>query len=209
MKFVKYFFAATVTCVAFVIHAQAPASAPVPSTTAAVAPEVIVTAEQMAAVKELLAAMNFKQMMSQMAGAMAKSMPQAMDQMLASNTKLSESEKAEARKLNAKSAESAMKALSDIYNDPQVVQGMEDIMASKYVKNFTIGEINAITAFYVSPAGKKTLNLTPRLMQEMMPEIMSLIAPRMNAVIAKIADEVAEEAKKNSKANKPGAPTKK
>ena len=37
--------------------------------------------EQKAAVKELLDAMNFKQIMSQMAGVMAQQMPQMLDQM--------------------------------------------------------------------------------------------------------------------------------
>ena len=169
---------------------------------------VTVSPDQKAAVKELLDAMNFKQMMMQMTASMTQNMPKMMDQMFASNTKMSDGEKIEARKSAGKASESATRAVLDIYNDPQILQGIEDIMARMYAKNFTVDEVKAITAFYVSPAGKKTLTTLPLVMQQTMPEIMGLIAPRMNAAITKIADEVAEEVKKNSKTNKSGAPAK-
>ena len=201
MKAIKYFLTASVAmAIAGAVvsaHAQAPVSAP--------APTVMVTAEQKAAVKELLDAMNFKQMMSQMTGAMTQNMPKMMDQFFMSNSKLSDAEKAEARRLGAKSTDSAMQAMSEIYSDPEVIQGMESIMARMYTKNFSVDEVKAITAFYVSPAGKKTLTILPQMMQQTMPEMMGLLAPRMNATMTKMMDDIAEEAKKNSKAKAPPA----
>jgi len=57
---------------------------------------IVVAPEQKEAVKELLDAMNFKKMMSQMAGAMAVNMPQMVDQMVAaSDTSMTVEQKAE------------------------------------------------------------------------------------------------------------------
>ena len=61
-----------------------------------------VDAEQKAAVKELLDAMNFKQMMSQMGVVMTQQMPQMFDQVIdgfAGKGKLTPEQKDEARKI--------------------------------------------------------------------------------------------------------------
>jgi uncharacterized protein len=197
MKAIKYFLVAAMVCVSTAAFAQA--QAPAPS---------VVTPEQKAAVKELLEAMNFKKMMSQMAGAMAQNMPQMMDQMVAAtDTSMTAEQKAEARELAAKSSETVMKSMIDIYNDPQIIQGMEDIMARAYGSNFAVDEIKAITTFYLSPAGKKMLATQPQIMQQSMPEIMNLITPRMKEVISKMAKDIAEQAKEQGKTS--AAPAKK
>ena len=171
-----------------------------------VAPAVI-TPEQKAAVKDLLKAMNFKQVMSQMMGAMSKTMPQMMDQMVAvSDPSMTAEQKVEARKLAAKSSETMMKSMTEIYNDPQIVQGMEDVMARAYGTNFAVDEIKAITMFYSSPAGKKLLVTQPQLMQQAMPEIMNLIMPRMKDVMSKMAKDIAEQAKADAKISSASVP---
>jgi uncharacterized protein len=201
MKAVKYVLVAAMVCVSATAFAQTQAQTPAPA-------PVVVTPEQKAAVKELLDAMNFKKMMSQMAGAMAQNMPQMMDQMVAaSDTSMTAEQKAEARKLAAKSSETMTKSMIEIYNDPQVVQGMEDIMARAYGSNFAVDEIKAITAFYSSPAGRKMLATQPQIMQQSMPEIMNLITPRMKELMSKMAKDIAEQAKEQSKTS--AAPAKK
>lgn len=193
MKAIKYVLAYVVTATMLLasatVFAQTPAAAPA-----------VVTPEQKAAVKELLEAMNFKKMMSQMAGAMAQNMPQMMDQMVAGlDSSMTAEQKAEVRKLTAKSSETMTKSMIDIYNDPQIIQGMENIMARAYGSNFAVDEIKAITTFYVSPAGKKMLDTQPQIMQQSMPEIMALITPRMKEVMSKMAKDIAEQAKAQSK----------
>lgn len=201
MKAIKNVLVAAMLCASATVLAQAQTQTP------AIAPAVV-TAEQKAAVKELLDAMNFKKMMSQMVGAMAQNFPQMMDQMVAaSDSSMTPEQKAEARKLSGRSGETMMKSLTDIYNDPQIVQGMEDIMARAYGSNFAVDEIKAITMFYSSPAGKKMLATQPQLMQQTMPEIMALIAPRMKEVMDKMAKDIAAQAKEQGKAN--AAPAKK
>ncbi len=192
MKAIKTVLAVAAVCTSAFVFAQAPAVSPTPA--------VVVTPEQKAAVKELLNVMNFKKMMSQMAGAMAQNMPQMMDQMVAaSDTSMTAEQKAEARKLTAKSSERMTKSMIDIYNDPQIVQGMEDIMARAYGSNFALDEITAITAFYSSPAGKKMLATQPQIMQQAMPEMMTLITPRMQVLMGNMAKEIAEQAKEQGR----------
>ncbi len=197
MKAIKY------VLVTAMLGAGAAAFAQTPTTTPTAA-----TLEQKAAVKELLDAMDFKKMMSQMAGAMAQNLPQIMDQMvIASDTSMTIEQKAEARNLAAKSSDTLMKSMVGIYNDPLIIQGMEDIMARAYGSNFAVDEIKAITMFYSSPAGKKMLATQPQIMQQSMPEIMALITPRMKEVMGKMAKEIAEQAKEQGKTS--AAPAKK
>ena len=164
---------------------------------------------QKAAVKELLDAMNFKQMMSQMSGPMLQQMSQMFDQMIEatpSSSKLSPEQKAAARKAAQESSAKSLKATTELYNDPKVIEAFEDIMARAYAKNFTTAEIKATTAFYTSPAGKKALTIMPQMMQETMPEIMAVIAPRMSAIMESATKEVASQIKKGTDGS--NAPTK-
>lgn len=161
-------------------------------------------ADQKVAVKELLEAMNFKQVLSQMSGAMMQQMPQMMDQMIegfAGKGKLTPEQKAEAKRYALEGQTSMSKQMVEMYNDPEFVQGFEDIMARSYARHFTTDEIRATTAFYVSSAGKKTLTTMPRMMQETMPEILAMISPRMNAMIEKTAKAMVAKVEKDSKAS--------
>ena len=160
-----------------------------------------VDADRKAAVRELLDAMNFKQMISQMAGAMSQSMPQMIDQMIdgvAAGGKLTPEQRAEARALASSAKENTSRQMAELFNDPQVVQGMEDITARVYAKHFSMSEIKAIAAFYTSPAGKKMLTVMPQVMQETMPELMAVMQPKMMAMMEKTAREIVAKAGKNT-----------
>lgn len=162
-------------------------------------------AEQRAAVKELLDAMNFKQMMAQVAGPMMQQMAQLTDDMVdksSSRGTLSPEQVAELRNTARESSARSLKAVTDLYNDPQVIESYEGIMARAYARNFTLDEIKAITAFYVSPAGKKTLSVLPKQMQETMPEIIGLIVPRMNAIKEAAAKDLTQQIERASKVTK-------
>ena len=185
---------AVLTFVSFGAAAQTPAT---------------VDVEQRAAVKELLDAMNFKQMLAQMSGPMMQQMGQMFDQMIEaspSSRKLSPEQKDAARKAAQESSAKSAKAMTELYNDPVVIQGFEDVMARAYAKNFTTAEIKATTAFYVSPVGKKALTIMPKMMQETMPEIMAVIAPKMSAIMEAATKDVASQIKKSTDGS--SAPTK-
>ena len=53
----------------------------------------------------------------------------------------------------------------------------------------------------ISPAGKKTLTIMPKMMQETMPEIMAIIAPKMSAIMESATKEVASQIKKSTDGN--------
>ena len=185
---------AVLTFVSFGAAAQTPAT---------------VDVEQRAAVKELLDAMNFKQMLAQMSGPMMQQMGQMFDQMIEaspSSRKLSPEQKDAARKAAQESSAKSAKAMTELYNDPTVIQGFEDVMARAYAKNFTTAEIKATTAFYTSPAGKKALTIMPKMMQETMPEIMAIVAPKMSAIMETATKDVASQIKKSTDGS--SAPTK-
>ncbi len=159
--------------------------------------------KQKAAVKELLNAMEFKQVMGRMAGSMSQNVPQMIEPMLdkfaSGDKKLTAEQKTEARKMAMKVMSSVAKDMREIYNDPQVAQEMENIMAQLYGKYFTLSEIKAITAFYKSPAGKKAMNVMPQMMQEAMPKIMAAMTPRITAMVEKVAKDVVSEVEKSDK----------
>ena len=164
--------------------------------------------DQKAAVKELLEAINFKQMMSQMVGAMNQNMPLMFDQMLdgmSTGSKLTSEQRAEARARASSAKESTSRQMNEMFNDPQVMQGMEDVMARVYAKHFSLVEIRAITAFYNSPAGKKTLAVMPQMMQESMPEMMAVIQPKMMAMMEKTVKEIVTKAGINTKSKEVAA----
>lgn len=164
---------------------------------------VVASAEQKAAVKELLDAMNFKQMMSQVAAASAGGMPQMIEQMTASMLDgADETMKADARKsLQANMAKFSKRSM-EIYNDPEVLKGIEDVMTRMYLKYFTAQEIRETTAFYTSPAGRKAMSVMPQMMQEVMPEMMKVFGPKMNALAQEFARDIVVDAKKNAAATK-------
>jgi hypothetical protein len=181
----------------FTASAQPTAPAPAP-----VAAPVVVTAELKAAIAEMLDAINFKQILPQMGAAMAQSFPQMIEQRTAQSTeKLTAEEQAKLRAETNKSMQSSFPKMIAIYSDPDVIKGMEDIMARSYAKRFTLAEIKTIAAFYKSDAGKKMQSMGPQLMQESMPEIMALVSPRMNMIIESIAKEAKEAADKIAATN--------
>ena len=162
-------------------------------------PSTEISAEQKAAVKEMMAAINLKQQMAQMGAAMSQSMPQMIQQMTAQTTrKLSPEAQAKAREQASKSMQASFPKLLAMYADPEVVQGMEDIMGRAYAKRFTLAEVKSVTAFFTSEAGKKMISAAPQIMQDTMPEIMALMSPRMKAFAEGIVKEAAGKAAENA-----------
>lgn len=179
-------------CVSSTVGAQAPAASAAPGT-------FTMSTEHRAAVKEMFDAMNFKAQMQQMSAAMAQSMPQMMEQsaaMIASEVPAEQRGefRTQMQKFGAKYATEAM----DMYKDPAIIQGMEDIMGRSFAKVFTVAEIRQITAFYKSDVGQKMLFRQPQIMQESFPELMALIQPRIKALSDKAIAEAKALAQKNA-----------
>jgi hypothetical protein len=56
------------------------------------------------------------------------------------------------------------------YDNEQTNRWMVNAIVKIYRKKFTLDEVQAITAFYNTPVGKKTIQLLPQIMQESMKE---------------------------------------
>jgi hypothetical protein len=168
-----------------VVLAQTPVSSTQP-------PGFTMSTEQRAAVKELLDAMNFKSQLQQISGAMTQGIPQMIDQTMAPTLEVFPAEKR--AEIRAKANEAAQKAMAralETYSQPDLLQGFEDIAGRAHAKVFTVAEIRAIAAFYKSDIGQKLLFRQPQIAQEMMPEIVALLQPRMKALM----EETLKEAK--------------
>ncbi|MCA2998743.1 MAG: DUF2059 domain-containing protein [Rhodocyclaceae bacterium] len=161
----------------------------------------IASAETKVAITEMLEAINFRQTMIQISATMTQSMPQMFEQTSSRMfEKLPPAEQKAAKEKFAASAQGAMEKAMAIYRDPEILKGVEDIMGRAYTKRFTLAEIKSITAFYKSDAGKKMLSAGPQLMQEAMPEIVALTAPKTNALMQEFTKKALEDAKAASEA---------
>lgn len=80
---------------------------------------------------------------------------------------------------------------------------MLDSMVPVYQKHFTKGDVNALIAFYSTPTGQKLLRDMPAIMQEAMERMMPLIQKQMDAMNARMQQEVAQMMKDYKPAQKP------
>ena len=80
---------------------------------------------------------------------------------------------------------------------------MMDSMVPVYQKHFTKGDVSALVAFYGSPTGQKILRDMPAIMQEAMENMMPLLQKQMDAMNARMQQEVAQMMKDYKPAAKP------
>lgn len=78
--------------------------------------------------------------------------------------------------------------LADVMNAYPVSDALDD-MVPIYQKHFTKSDVDAITAFYLSPSGQKFVEKMP----EIMGEFMSALMPKVQARIKPIMDKYQKE----------------
>lgn len=123
-----------------------------------------------AAVRELMEATNARASMAASMQNMSKALPQVLrmraEAVVRNNPKLNEDQ----RKAEMANVERRMPtitaALQKELNDPMLVDALYKEVAPLYARHFTADEVKALTAFYRSPAGKKSLEVMPALMGE-------------------------------------------
>ena len=74
-------------------------------------------------------------------------------------------------------------------------ENFQSIYTSLYKKNFTQDEVNALTAFYKTPAGKSAMNKMPAVTQQIILESQKLLVPVQDR-IQQAAQEGAVEFRK-------------
>jgi len=73
-----------------------------------------------------------------------------------------------------------------------MVLEMSGVVVSFYMEEFELGELMALEAFYVSPTGTKVLALTPKMMSQIMPTMLTqaqAMMPKLMEAIRKAAQE--------------------
>lgn len=123
-----------------------------------------------AAVRELMDATNARSSIAVSMQNMSKAFPQVLRQraeaVVRNNPKLNE----EQRKAELASVERRMPAITAALqkdlNDPKLVDELYNQVVPMYARHFSADEVKALTAFYRSPAGKKSLQVMPQLLAD-------------------------------------------
>lgn len=130
----------------------------------------------------------------QMAAA-AQAMPQVIKQQF--NRQLDEMEKdhpemssmtGEQREAVNRIMEKFMSQAMTLYTTDEMMTDMKAI----YREHLTRDDVNAITAFYSTPAGQHMLDMVPAIMQEYLPKAMTRMQEKMRPLIVEMSKEIAE-----------------
>jgi hypothetical protein len=143
-------------------------------------------------IQRYLNVMHTTDMIKSTVETMQKTMRQIVHDQLAKTTNLPPD--AEAR-LN--------KMVGDMYSDFPTDKFMQAIVPV-YQKHFTKSEIEALIAFYSSPAGQKMIKEMPGLMADTMKASTGILQDMMAKATQRVQDEIAELQKENNKDSKPG-----
>ena len=185
MKKILLAICATFAFTAPAVHAQVTAAAP--SATTAVDPAAA------AAVKELLASMNYREMMQASFVQLQKNMPAIMQQGAATainaNSGMTPAQKTDALAKAAKEIPQAAAAFNATFADPKLMDELIAEIVPLYARHFSVAEIRQIAAFYKTPVGKKMISTMPVVMNEAMQISQKVMMPRIGAAIDKISKE--------------------
>lgn len=178
--------ACALTASAAQAQAQAPAAAPA---AASVPPAVDPATDK--AVRELLAAMKYRDLLNAAFVSMQKNIPtmilQTATATINANTTLNDTERKAALDRAAKGVPEAVTAVTAIVSDPKLIDEMIAEIVPLYARHFTVTEIKAMTTFYKSPAGSKMLQTMPKVMNESMQISQKLLMPRIQKYVDKVA----------------------
>jgi uncharacterized protein len=171
---------------------------------AAVAPENQPTTAQLTKLFEVMRLKQQMQSMRQMVPSMVQEQIQAAvkqtERSLPAGSKLTPEQRQQVQALINKYVGKAM----DLYPADEMTTDMTAI----YQKHLSRDDVDALIAFYSSPAGRHLLDAQPAIAQEFMPIVMAKVAERSQVMTGEMTKEMAEimqEAKPG--AEKPAAKT--
>ena len=189
MKFIPALILCACSLTAHAAQAQASATVPAVPAAASVATAVDPAADK--AVRELLAAMKYRDLLNAAFVSMQKNIPTMILQMatasINANTALSDVERKAALERATKGVPDAVTAVTAIVSDPKLIDEMITEIVPLYARHFTVTEIKAMTVFYKSPAGSKMLQTMPRVTQESMQISQKVLMPRIQKHVDKVA----------------------
>jgi uncharacterized protein len=143
-------------------------------------------------VDRYLDAVHSHEMMDQMVVAMSKPIQKMLHEQYEKNKD----------KLPADFEARTSKEMEDMLKDIPW-EDMLQAMVPAYQKHFTKGDMDALTAFYSSPAGQKVMREMPGLMADSMEIMMPIISKHVEKVARRMQDEVLASVKESEKPAKP------
>lgn len=153
-------------------------------------------AESEQAVKELLVAMKYRELIKASFQGLAKNLPAMIMQDAAAvingNAKLSAEEKQRLLASKEKALSGAAAAVSALINDPKLLDELENEIVPLYSKYFTASEVRAMAVFYKSDVGVKSLRVLPLIVNESMLISQKIMNPRITKLIEKLTAEAAK-----------------
>jgi hypothetical protein len=140
-----------------------------------------------AAIRELMDATNARANMAVSVQNLARALPQILrvraEEVLRNNPKLND----EQRKAELANVERRMPAITAALqkdmNDPKLIDQLYNQVVPLYASHFTAEDVKALTAFYRSPTGKKSLEVMPVLMNESAQAAQKIMQERAKRVI--------------------------
>jgi hypothetical protein len=162
----------------------------------AYAQEKTITPEKSALIKELFEATGLTQNMDAMLDAVSKQqereLPKSIAQSVARDRNLTPEEQAALEERLRQSSLRATRRMNEVFRQINYLQLFADIAAPIFDKHFTESELKDWIAFYKSPVGRKSVELMPVMMAEMMPKMSDALFPRIQAEMDKIIEDEAK-----------------
>jgi uncharacterized protein len=157
--------------------------------------QVSIPPEKRELIKELLGLIggtkNIDAMLDAMMRQSEEEVPKLVTQVNSSGAKRTPEEQAALEKESKEIAVRLNKRLREFFQKMNFAQAVDDLAASTFDKYFTESELKELIAFYKSPAGRKTIELMPVLLTELMTKMNETLVPRIQEEIDKIvADEL-------------------
>ena len=147
-------------------------------------------AQQAAAVKELMDAMDVRKMMTASFTEMEKALPQMMraqvTAVINADPTASDEKKKDALAKVEQVLPGAADAVNRMFRDPALIDEMMAEIGPLYARHYSVAELKQLSAFYRTPLGQKMLALSPRLAAESMAIGQKIVAPRLNGLMLEV-----------------------
>lgn len=151
------------------------------------------SAQEAAAVKDLMDAMDVRKMMLASFTEMEKALPQMMRSQVAAVVNADPSASDEKKQAALARIEQvlpgAAAAVNRMFRDPALVDEMMAEIGPLYARNYSVDELKQLAAFYRTPLGRKMLALSPRLAAESMAVGQKIVAPRLNGLMLEVMQD--------------------
>jgi hypothetical protein len=169
--------AAVLTALAFaspLAMANAPAAAPS-----------AVDQRTVAAVKDMLESMKYRDTMKALMTELTAQLPQMLQQSVEQELdrqNLSDAQRKEVMALIQQKMPELVETVRQSLEDPKLIEEILDRMPALYARYFTTAEIVELARFYKTPLGAKTMQVLPQLTAESMQIGQQVVAPRVQAL---------------------------